>query len=85
MLNGVGWALLHGHSHFSLLDGLGKPEKIAKRCADYGYPAVALTDHGTTGRQCRLSASNRRDYRGVKDATKQMCDELNDIKWEKRQ
>lgn len=37
---------LHGHSHYSLLDGFGSPAEIAKRAKELGYPAVALTDHG---------------------------------------
>lgn len=37
---------LHGHSHFSLLDGLSQPNDIAKRAVELGMPAVALTDHG---------------------------------------
>lgn len=37
---------LHCHSHYSLLDGLSKPAKIAQRCADIGASACALTDHG---------------------------------------
>ena len=49
MADPIRWGLLHGHSHFSLLDGLGKPDKIAQRCASYGYSAVALTDHGNVG------------------------------------
>lgn len=40
------WVPLHGHSWFSMLDGLGKPEKIAKRAALLEYPAIAMTDHG---------------------------------------
>lgn len=38
---------LHCHSYFSLLDGLSSPEQIAKRCADLGQTACALTDHGS--------------------------------------
>lgn len=38
---------LHCHSHYSLLDGLSKPEKIAKRIHDLGIERCALTDHGT--------------------------------------
>ena len=34
------------HSHFSLLDGLGKPDKIASRCDSLGIRSCALTDHG---------------------------------------
>lgn len=37
---------LHTHSHYSMLDGMGKvPDLIAKAKAD-GQPALALTDHG---------------------------------------
>jgi DNA polymerase III subunit alpha len=39
---------LHGHSHYSLLDGYGSPTKIVKRAKELGYPAAALTDHGVT-------------------------------------
>lgn len=38
---------LHGHSYFSVLDGLASPEDIVKTAKDIGSPAVALTDHGT--------------------------------------
>ena len=31
----------------SLLDGLSKPNQIAKRCSDLGYTTCALTDHGS--------------------------------------
>lgn len=37
---------LHGHSHYSMLDGLGSPREIVLRAKELGYPAVALTDHG---------------------------------------
>jgi len=37
---------LHVHTHYSLLDGLSKPEQIAKRCADLGLKSCAITDHG---------------------------------------
>jgi len=38
---------LHVHSHFSILDGLSKPEQLTARCVELGYKACALTDHGT--------------------------------------
>lgn len=38
---------LHVHSHYSLLDGFGKPKDIVRTAAEQGSPAVALTDHGT--------------------------------------
>lgn len=37
---------LHTHSHYSLLDGLGKIDELVKETARLGMPALALTDHG---------------------------------------
>ena len=37
---------LHVHSEYSLLDGLGTTGALAKRAAELGQPALALTDHG---------------------------------------
>jgi DNA polymerase-3 subunit alpha len=37
---------LHCHTHFSLLDGLSKPDQIAKRCKEIGAKSCAITDHG---------------------------------------
>jgi DNA polymerase III alpha subunit len=37
---------LHVHSEYSLLDGMGKAAGLAKRAAEMGQPALALTDHG---------------------------------------
>ena len=37
---------LHVHSEYSLLDGLGRTAQLAKRAAELGQPAIALTDHG---------------------------------------
>jgi DNA polymerase III subunit alpha len=37
---------LHVHSHYSLLDGFGRPEEIVARAKEMGCPAIALTDHG---------------------------------------
>ncbi|MEI2688694.1 MAG: DNA polymerase III subunit alpha [Anaerolineae bacterium] len=38
---------LHVHSEFSLLDGMGRVEKLVQRAQRLGQPALALTDHGT--------------------------------------
>tara|TARA_B100001564_G_scaffold171348_1_gene144062 strand:- start:45129 stop:47003 length:1875 start_codon:yes stop_codon:yes gene_type:complete len=38
---------LHVHSHYSLLDGLSKPEQIANRCNKIGVNSCAITDHGS--------------------------------------
>ena len=37
---------LHGHSDYSLLDGACRIDDMVKRAAEYGMPALALTDHG---------------------------------------
>ena len=37
---------LHVHSEYSLLDGFSNINKLVERAADYGMPALALTDHG---------------------------------------
>ena len=38
---------LHTHSHFSVLDGLGKPEEMIARAVEIGSTALAITDHGS--------------------------------------
>lgn len=37
---------LHTHSHYSLLDGLGKIDELIGRAVELKMPALALTDHG---------------------------------------
>ncbi|MGQ9589328.1 MAG: DNA polymerase III subunit alpha [Planctomycetota bacterium] len=37
---------LHVHSHYSLLDGAVTVKDLVRTAADYGMPALALTDHG---------------------------------------
>jgi DNA polymerase-3 subunit alpha len=37
---------LHLHTEFSLLDGMIRTKDVAKRAAELGMPAVAMTDHG---------------------------------------
>ena len=37
---------LHVHTEFSLLDGACRIDKVAKRAAELGMPALAVTDHG---------------------------------------
>ncbi|MGZ8779530.1 MAG: DNA polymerase III subunit alpha [Thermoanaerobaculia bacterium] len=37
---------LHLHTEYSLLDGATRPEDLAKRVAQQGMPACAITDHG---------------------------------------
>src|SRR3546814_3538937 len=37
---------LHHHSTYSYMDGYGSPDAHAKRAADLGMSALALTEHG---------------------------------------
>ncbi|MBI2599546.1 DNA polymerase III subunit alpha [Candidatus Daviesbacteria bacterium] len=37
---------LHGHTEYSLLDGLSKIQQLAKTAKDLGMDAIAITDHG---------------------------------------
>jgi len=37
---------LHVHSHYSLLDGLGKIDDLLARAKELGMDTLALTDHG---------------------------------------
>jgi DNA polymerase-3 subunit alpha len=37
---------LHVHSEYSLLDGLGKPDKIFEKVKELGQTSIAITDHG---------------------------------------
>ena len=37
---------LHLHTEYSLLVGASRPEALAKRVAELGMPACAITDHG---------------------------------------
>jgi len=41
-----GFAHLHVHSQYSLLDGLPKIDELLKRAKELGMDSVALTDHG---------------------------------------
>jgi len=41
----TGYVELHCHSAYSFLDGASQPEELAARAAEFGYEALALTDH----------------------------------------
>lgn len=56
----MSYCSLHSHSWFSLLDGIGNPQKIAKRAAHLGMGAIALTDHGNLGGCVQFSKAVRK-------------------------
>ena len=43
----AGFVHLHLHTHYSMLDGAIRPDRLLARCREYGMEAVAITDHGT--------------------------------------
>lgn len=45
----VGFELLHQHTHFSLLDGLGTCEEYGKRSVEIDQKYLCITDHGMMG------------------------------------
>src|SRR5258708_18186456 len=45
-MNASACAHLHVHSEYSLLDGACKIDALAARAAEFGQPALGLTDHG---------------------------------------
>ncbi len=50
---------LHCHSTFSLLDGAAAPVGLTQRAAEWGMPAVAVTDHNTLAGAVRFYQAAR--------------------------
>jgi DNA polymerase-3 subunit alpha len=44
MLN---WCPLRNYTHYSLLKGFSKPDELAQKCKEEGYPACGLADYKT--------------------------------------
>ena len=57
-------AHLHVHSEYSLLDGACSIEGLAARAAEFGQPALGLTDHGVMNGSIELYKACRKH--GVK-------------------
>jgi DNA polymerase-3 subunit alpha len=53
-------AHLHVHSEYSLLDGACKIEALAARAAEFGQPALGLTDHGVMNGSVELFSACRK-------------------------
>ncbi len=59
-------AHLHVHSEYSLLDGACKIEALAKRAAEFGQPALGLTDHGVMNGAVEMySACRKHDVKPI--------------------
>jgi len=58
---------LHNHSDYSQFDGLAPVKKLVLRARELGFPAIALTDHGTVGGLIKLIKECRatKDKSGV--------------------
>ena len=41
-----GFAHLHVHTEYSMLDGAARVEELVSQVAKEGMPAIAMTDHG---------------------------------------
>ncbi len=54
-----GYAELHCHSTFSLLDGASDPERLVERAIALGLNALALTDHDDVGGAVRFATAAR--------------------------
>jgi DNA polymerase-3 subunit alpha len=53
-------AHLHVHSEYSLLDGACKIDALAARAAEFGQPALGLTDHGVMNGSVELYKAARK-------------------------
>src|SRR5918912_782326 len=72
-----GCAHLHVHSEYSLLDGACKIEKLAERAADFGQPALGLTDHGVMNGAVELyKACRRHGIKPVLGLEAYLCDDV---------
>jgi DNA polymerase III subunit alpha len=56
----AGCAHLHVHSEYSLLDGACKIDQLAERAAQFGQPALGLTDHGVMNGSVELYKATRK-------------------------
>src|SRR5579862_5322135 len=53
-------AHLHVHSEYSLLDGASKIDRLVERAAQFGQPALGLTDHGVMNGAVELYQAARK-------------------------
>lgn len=58
------WISLHHHSTFSYLDGFALPATHARRAAELGMPALALTEHGNISSHVKLERAAKEE--GIK-------------------
>ncbi len=61
------WASLHGHSTYSLLDGISQPFDIVKTCCELGIPAFGLTDHGNCAGSIKFIQAKKKYVESLPD------------------
>ena len=69
-------AHLHVHSEYSLLDGACKIDQLAARAAEFGQPALGLTDHGVMNGSVELQqACQKYDIKPIMGCEVYMVDD----------
>src|SRR4051812_28764747 len=68
---------LHVHSEYSLLDGACKIEGLAARAAEFGQPALGLTDHGVMNGAVELyKACKKHGVKPILGLEAYLCDDV---------
>src|SRR2546421_4621413 len=68
---------LHVHSEYSLLDGACKIDALAARAAEFGQPALGLTDHGVMNGAVELyKACRKRGVKPILGFEAYLCDDV---------
>src|SRR5258705_13730098 len=68
---------LHVHSEYSLLDGACKIEGLAARAAEFGQPALGLTDHGVMNGSIELyKACKKQGIKPILGLEAYLCDDV---------
>ena len=75
------YSALHVHSHYSLMDGLSKPQQIADRCARAGIKTCAITDHGSiSGAVQFFQAMKSKKIKPILGCEIYVCEQQSNIK-----
>src|SRR3954466_7263258 len=68
---------LHVHSEYSLLDGACKIDGLAARAAEFGQPALGLTDHGVMNGSVELyKACKKHGIKPILGLEAYLCDDV---------
>ena len=68
---------LHVHSEYSLLDGACKIDGLAARAAEFGQPALGLTDHGVMNGSIELyKACQKHGIKPILGLEAYLCDDV---------